>query len=105
MMVEDKLKTTDWEATSDVVVEQIARQSYLQFCKENNDKKLKANKSATVTSTEACGSSSSTSSSCAASESQSCSSNCDVEKNSAPYEYAYVSSRRSKKRHHHHHLM
>jgi len=26
MMVEDKLKTTDWEATSDVVVEQIARQ-------------------------------------------------------------------------------
>lgn len=104
MMVEDKLKTTDWEATSDVVVEQIARQSYLQFCKENNDKKMKANKSATVTSTEACGSSSSIStSSCDAG--QSCSSNCETEKNTVPYlEYAYV-GRRSKKRHHHHHHM
>lgn len=66
MMVEDKLKTTDWEATSDVVVEQIARQSYLQYCKENMNKypKKSASKStSTITSTEAGGSSSSSTSS------------------------------------------
>lgn len=109
MMVEDKLKTTDWEATSDVVVEQIARQSYLQFCKENNDKKMKGNKSATVTSTEACGSSSSTMPACDAlpSGGQSCSSNCDTEKNTVPYLEYFVAGgerRRSKKRHHQHHM-
>lgn len=67
MMVEDKLKTTDWEATSDVVVEQIARQSYLQYCKDNMSrsskepqKKLQKSTS-TITSTEAGGSSSSSS--------------------------------------------
>lgn len=59
MMVEDKLKTTDWEATNDVVVEQIARQSYLQFCKENMSKSLKKSSTSTITSTEASGSSSS----------------------------------------------
>jgi OTU domain-containing protein 5 len=59
MMVEDKLKTTDWEATNDVVVEQIARQSYLQFCKENMSKTLKKSSTSTITSTEASGSSSS----------------------------------------------
>lgn len=59
MMVEDKLKTTDWEATNDVVVEQIARQSYLQFCKENMSKTLKKCSTSTITSTEASGSSSS----------------------------------------------
>lgn len=104
MMVEDKLKTTDWEATSDVVVEQIARQSYLQFCKENNDKNLKGNKSATVTSTEACGSSSSTTATCDTSAGgQSCSSNCEGEKNAVPYLEYFERGRRSKKRHHHHH--
>ena len=39
-MFEDKLKTTDWEATTDVVVEQIARESYLQWCKDNASKPL-----------------------------------------------------------------
>lgn len=121
MMVEDKLKTTDWEATSDVVVEQIARQSYLQFCKENTEKKMNANKSSTstVTSTEACGSSSSSMPSCntlpsVGQQTQSSSSKqCESEKNANPYmmhEY-YMhptqgavrrSPGRSKKRQHHH---
>lgn len=56
MMVEDKLKITDWEATSDMVVEQIARQSYLQYCKDTL-KKSNLGKSSTVTSDEACSSS------------------------------------------------
>lgn len=118
MMVEDKLKTTDWEATSDVVVEQIARQSYLQFCKENMEKKMNGNKSSTstVTSTEACGSSSTSMPSCNTIPSagqQSCSSNqCESEKNTNSYlinEYYMHPTkgavRRSKKRHHHHHHM
>ena len=120
MMVEDKLKTTDWEATSDVVVEQIARQSYLQFCKENMEKKMNSNQSSTstVTSTEACGSSSSSVSACnalpsAGQQSQSCSSNqCESEKKANPYlKHEYYmhptqgAMRRSKKRHHHHHHM
>lgn len=112
MMVEDKLKTTDWEATSDVVVEQIARQSYLQFCKENMNKK-NGNKSSTstVTSTEACGSSSSTSPTCnslPAPQVQSGSSNqCDSEKNATPYLMEYYmqgNGRRSKKRRQQHHM-
>lgn len=116
MMVEDKLKTTDWEATSDVVVEQIARQSYLQFCKENMNKK-DGNKSSTstVTSTEACGSSSSaipsSTSPPSGQQTQSCSSNqCDAEQNENPYSMEYWQSmpatgRRSKKRNHHQHHM
>lgn len=108
MMVEDKLKTTDWEATSDVVVEQIARQSYLQFCKENmNKKNSNQSSTSTVTSTnEACGSSSSTSPSCNASTGQqSSSSKCDSEKNASPYDYFMTgnSRRRPKKHHSHHH--
>lgn len=108
MMVEDKLKTTDWEATSDVVVEQIARQSYLQFCKENMDKKngIKSSTS-TVTSTEACGSSSSTTPPCDAMPVAGQSSNCDTGSNANPYLMEYYlqnSGRRSKKRHHQHHM-
>lgn len=34
-MFEDKLKTTDWEATNEVIEEQIARESYLQWCRDN----------------------------------------------------------------------
>lgn len=111
MMVEDKLKTTDWEATSDLVVEQIARQSYLQFCKENMEKK-NGNKSSTSTvtstSTEACGSSSSsTSPPCKTpAAAQSCSSKqCDSEKKNLMEYYVQGSGRRSKKRHHHRHHM
>ncbi|XP_050068982.1 OTU domain-containing protein 5-B [Anopheles maculipalpis] len=34
-MLEDKLKTTDWEATNDEIAEQIARESYAQYCRES----------------------------------------------------------------------
>lgn len=34
-MLEDKLRATDWEATNDTIDEQIARESYLQFLKDN----------------------------------------------------------------------
>lgn len=34
-MFEDKLKTTDWEATNEAIEEQIARESYMQWCREN----------------------------------------------------------------------
>jgi len=34
-MLEDKLRATDWEATNDTIEEQIARESYLQFLKDN----------------------------------------------------------------------
>lgn len=45
-MFEDKLKTTDWEATNEAIEEQIARESYLQWCREN----LQKNRNATSTS-------------------------------------------------------
>lgn len=38
-MFEDKLKTTDWEATNEAIEEQIARESYLQWCREQQAKK------------------------------------------------------------------
>lgn len=34
-MLEDKIKTTDWEATNEAIEEQIARESYLQWCRDN----------------------------------------------------------------------
>ncbi|XP_011205024.1 uncharacterized protein LOC105227399 isoform X1 [Bactrocera dorsalis] len=55
-MFEDKLKTTDWEATNEAIEEQIARESYLQWCRENLQKSrinaTAASTSATVTSAE-----------------------------------------------------
>lgn len=48
-MFEDKLKTTDWEATNEAIEEQIARESYLQWCRENMQR-TKKSVSATVTS-------------------------------------------------------
>ena len=48
-MFEDKLKTTDWEATNEAIEEQIARESYLQWCRENLQR-TKKSVSATVTS-------------------------------------------------------
>ncbi|XP_014095246.2 serine-rich adhesin for platelets isoform X2 [Bactrocera oleae] len=55
-MFEDKLKTTDWEATNEAIEEQIARESYLQWCRENLHKSrinaTAASTSATVTSAE-----------------------------------------------------
>lgn len=37
-MFEDKLKTTDWEATNEAIEEQIARESYMQWCRDNMQK-------------------------------------------------------------------
>ncbi|XP_075160293.1 deubiquitinating enzyme A isoform X2 [Haematobia irritans] len=55
-MFEDKLKTTDWEATNEAIEEQIARESYLQWCRDNlrsrNTTATSASTSATVTSGE-----------------------------------------------------
>ena len=33
-MLEDKLRETDWELTQDTIEEQVARESYLQWLKE-----------------------------------------------------------------------
>ncbi|EDV51434.1 OTU domain-containing protein 5-B [Drosophila erecta] len=58
-MFEDKLKTTDWEATNEAIEEQIARESYLQWCRENMQRSRSSNTAAgsatssTVTSAEA----------------------------------------------------
>lgn len=58
-MFEDKLKTTDWEATNEAIEEQIARESYLQWCRENTQRSRNSNTAAgsatssTVTSAEA----------------------------------------------------
>ena len=34
-MLEDKLRATDWEATNEIIEEQVARESYLQWFKDN----------------------------------------------------------------------
>ena len=34
-MLEDKMKATDWEATSEAIEEQVARESYLDWLREN----------------------------------------------------------------------
>ncbi|XP_043071549.1 OTU domain-containing protein 5-A isoform X2 [Drosophila grimshawi] len=58
-MFEDKLKTTDWEATNEAIEEQIARESYLQWCRDNmqrsgsNNTAAGSATSSTVTSAEA----------------------------------------------------
>uniref|UniRef100_A0A182MIT5 ubiquitinyl hydrolase 1 n=1 Tax=Anopheles culicifacies TaxID=139723 RepID=A0A182MIT5_9DIPT len=53
-MLEDKLKTTDWEATNDEIAEQIARESYAQYCRESRIGGSSQNKStsSTITSKE-----------------------------------------------------
>lgn len=43
-MFEDKLKTTDWEATNEVIEEQIARESYMQWCRDS----LKSSESVSI---------------------------------------------------------
>jgi OTU domain-containing protein 5 len=54
-MFEDKLKTTDWDATNEAIEEQIARESYLQWARENMNKNSQKNpkSTSTITSTEA----------------------------------------------------
>uniref|UniRef100_A0A2M4BF59 ubiquitinyl hydrolase 1 n=1 Tax=Anopheles marajoara TaxID=58244 RepID=A0A2M4BF59_9DIPT len=49
-MFEDKLKTTDWEATNEAIEEQIARESYLQWCRDNMRKSSSSSTSTTVAS-------------------------------------------------------
>ena len=34
-MMEDKLKETDWEVTQETIEEQVARESYLQWLRDN----------------------------------------------------------------------
>jgi len=37
-MLEDKLLATDWEATNDAIEEQVARESYLEWVRENESR-------------------------------------------------------------------
>ena len=37
-MLKDKLKATDWETTDETMIEIVARESYLQWLKENQRK-------------------------------------------------------------------
>ncbi|XP_055636431.1 OTU domain-containing protein 5-B isoform X2 [Toxorhynchites rutilus septentrionalis] len=48
-MFEDKLKTTDWEATNEAIEEQIARESYLQWCRDNMRENTGKNSKSTST--------------------------------------------------------
>ena len=34
-MLEDKLRETDWEVTQETIEEQVARESYLQWLRDN----------------------------------------------------------------------
>ncbi|XP_022252713.1 OTU domain-containing protein 5-A-like isoform X2 [Limulus polyphemus] len=49
-MLEDKLRATDWEATNEAIEEQIARESYLEWLRENEQRTRKKTPSATETS-------------------------------------------------------
>ena len=37
-MLEDKLKETDWEVTQETIEEQVARESYLQWLMDNQNR-------------------------------------------------------------------
>jgi hypothetical protein len=37
-MLEDKLRATDWEATNEAIEEQVARESYLQWLRDNEQR-------------------------------------------------------------------
>lgn len=55
-MLEDKLLATDWEATNEAIEEQVARESYLEWLRENENrlhKKFKKSSSPQPTSTAA----------------------------------------------------
>lgn len=36
--MEDKLRATDWEATNEAIEEQVARESYLQWLRDNEQR-------------------------------------------------------------------
>ncbi len=42
-MLEDKIKATDWEATNDAIQEQVARESYVQWLRDNEQRVRKKN--------------------------------------------------------------
>lgn len=44
-MLEDKIKATDWEATNEAIEEQVARESYLQWLRDNEMRKAVSKKS------------------------------------------------------------
>ncbi|RWS27629.1 OTU domain-containing protein-like protein [Leptotrombidium deliense] len=44
-MLEDKLRATDWEATNEAIEEQVARESYLEWLRENEKRSMKSKKS------------------------------------------------------------
>jgi len=50
-MLEDKIRATDWEATNEAIEEQIARESYVEWLKENEMRSKTMKKSASATST------------------------------------------------------
>lgn len=43
-MLEDKIKATDWEATNEAIEEQVARESYLQWLRDNEMRKAVSKK-------------------------------------------------------------
>lgn len=50
-MLEDKLRATDWEATNEAIEEQVARESYLEWLRDNEMKsRMKVGRTATATS-------------------------------------------------------
>ncbi|XP_008215952.1 OTU domain-containing protein 5-B [Nasonia vitripennis] len=54
-MLEDKIKATDWEATNEAIEEQVARESYLQWLRDNEMRKARSASSSstsTVTSSQ-----------------------------------------------------
>jgi OTU domain-containing protein 5 len=44
-MLEDKLRATDWEATNEAIEEQVARESYLDWLRDNEKRAVKSKKS------------------------------------------------------------
>eukprot|EP00095_Tigriopus_kingsejongensis_P000006 maker-scaffold342_size201858-snap-gene-0.20 protein:Tk00006 transcript:maker-scaffold342_size201858-snap-gene-0.20-mRNA-1 annotation:"hypothetical protein DAPPUDRAFT_302835" len=48
-MLEDKLKATDWEATNEAIEEQVARESYLQWLRDNERRNGSKSSSASAT--------------------------------------------------------
>lgn len=55
-MLEDKVKATDWEATNEAIEEQVARESYLDWLRENERRSRQQQRSghSATTSTNAC---------------------------------------------------
>ncbi|XP_021924157.1 OTU domain-containing protein 5 [Zootermopsis nevadensis] len=52
-MLEDKLRATDWEATNEAIEEQVARESYLQWLRDNEQRNKNMQRSTTATSSTA----------------------------------------------------